>query len=348
MKPALANSPFLAALRGEPTPRRPIWVMRQAGRYLPEYMAVRKKHPFIEVCRTPELACEVTLQPIRRFGMDAAILFSDILVPLAPMGADFRFDDGGPKVDKAIREDAQVDALRVTEPRETLGYVADSIRLLKGELGDTPLIGFAGAPFTLASYLVEGGGSKEHVHVKSMMFRRPELFERLLDKLAEQVAAHLVMQVEAGCDAVQLFDTWAGVLSPADFARFALPAYKRIFAALAPTGVPRILFLKGCAPYLEMMATSGADVIGLDWTVDLGESLARVPGKPVQGNLDPTVLYGDHDTIRARAKAICEAGDAAPGHVFNLGHGILPTVPVDAMEVLVETVQSHRPGGGEV
>ena len=346
MKSAVSGSPFLAALRGETTARRPIWIMRQAGRYLDEYKALRAKHPFIEVCRRPELACEVTLQPIRRFGFDAAILFSDILVPLAPMGADFRFDEGGPKVDRAIRDEAQVAALRVTEPRETLGFVAESIRLLKGELGATPLIGFAGAPFTLASYLVEGGGSKEHVHVKTMMFRRPELFETLLGKLTEQVAAHLAMQVEAGVDAVQLFDTWAGVLSPADFARFALPAYRRIFAALKDAGVPRILFLKGCAPYLEMMADSGADVIGLDWTVDLGESLTRLPGKPVQGNLDPTVLYGDHGTIRARAQAICAAGDAAPGHVFNLGHGILPTVPVDAVEVLVETVQAHRPGGG--
>jgi uroporphyrinogen decarboxylase len=347
MKAATTGSPFLAALRGEPTERRPIWIMRQAGRYLDEYQAVRAKHPFIEVCRTPELACEVTLQPIRRFGFDAAILFSDILVPLSPMGADFRFDDGGPKVDKAIREESQVAALRVTEPRETLGYVAESIRLLKGELGATPLIGFAGAPFTLASYLVEGGGSKEYVHVKSMMFRHPELFESLLNKLTEQVAAHLLMQVEAGVDAVQLFDTWAGILSPEDFARFALPAYRRIFAALAHTGVPRILFLKGCAPYLEMMNTSGADVIGLDWTVNLADSLARVPGKPVQGNLDPTVLYGDTETIRSRARAICAAGDAAPGHVFNLGHGILPTVPVSAVETLVDTVQSHRPGGGE-
>ena len=336
------KSPMLAALRGEPTDRRPIWLMRQAGRYLPEYNAIRARHSFMEVCQQPELACEVTLQPIERFGFDAAILFSDILVPLAPMGADFHFDYGGPRFDQPVRDDSHIRAIRVTDPNETLGFVAESIRLIKRELGTTPLIGFAGAPFTLASYLIEGGTSRDHRHLKTMLYRRPDLLERLLVKLTAQVAAHLRMQIEAGADAVQLFDTWAGILHPHDFERYVLPTYRQIFETLEHLGVPRILFVKGCAPYLEMMATSGADVIGLDWTVDLGDAVERVDGKPVQGNLDPTVLFSDAQTIRARATAICQAGDAAPGHVFNLGHGILPQVPIDAVEVLVETVQSYR------
>jgi uroporphyrinogen decarboxylase len=338
------DAPFLAALRGESPARRPIWIMRQAGRYLPEYLAVREKTSFIDLCKTPELAAEVTLQPIRRFGFDAAILFSDILVLLEPMGAAFKFGETGPTIDAPIRSEKQIEALRVVEPREYLGYVAETIRILKGELGSTPLIGFAGAPFTLASYLVEGGGSKDYKEVKTLMFSRPELFLRLMDKLADQVAAHLLMQVEAGADAVQLFDSWAGALSPEDYERFCLPGVKRIMAALSSSGVPRILFAKGCAPYLELLAGSGADALGLDWTTKLRDALPRVGWRPVQGNLDPLLLFGPEAEIRRRAIDICRAGDEGPGHVFNLGHGILPKTPIAAVEALVDTVQSYKRG----
>ena len=344
MSTTLNNAPFLAALRGESPARRPIWIMRQAGRYLPEYLAVREKTSFIDLCKTPELAAEVTLQPIRRFGFDASILFSDILVLLEPMGATFQFGDSGPSMEGPIRKEAQIDALRVVDPREHLGYVADTIRILKRELGETPLIGFAGAPFTLASYLVEGGGSKDYKEVKTLMFTEPELFARLMDKLADQVAAHLLMQVEAGVDAVQLFDSWAGVLSPEDYERFCLPGVKRIMARLAESGVPRIFFAKGTAPYLELVASSGADALGLDWTINLRDALPRVGWRPVQGNMDPVLLFGAETEIRRRALDICRQGDDGPGHVFNLGHGILPKTPISAVEALVDTVQNYRRG----
>ncbi len=339
------GSPYLAALRGEKPSRRPIWIMRQAGRYLPEYRALRQKHSFVEVCRTPELACEVTLQPIRRFGFDAAILFSDILVPLAPMGVPFSFEGGtGPKMERAIRSDDDVAGLKVVDSEQELSYVGDAVRMLKGELGATPLIGFAGAPFTLAAYLVEGGGSKDFREIKTMLYARPDLLAALLDKLADQVADYLKMQIAAGADAVQLFDTWAGILTPEDYGKFVLPGLKRIFAALEGLGAPRVLFMKGGAPYLDMMAAAGSDAIGLDWTMPIADSLPRTAGKPVQGNLDPLTLFGSTDEIRRRALAICRAGDRAPGHVFNLGHGILPPTPIAAVETLVETVQNYHPG----
>ena len=344
MSTSLAASPYLAALRGEKTERRPIWIMRQAGRYLPEYMAVREKVSFTELCKTPDLACEVTLQPIRRFGFDAAILFSDILVPLEPMGAPFDFAGGGPKLTSPVRDEDAIAGLRVVEASEHVGFVADAIRLIKTELGDkTPLIGFAGAPFTLAAYLIEGGGSQDYVNLKTMLYSRPDLLDTLLDKLTDQVIGYLKMQVDAGVDAVQLFDTWAGILTPADYRAHVLPRIRRIFAALEGT-VPRVLFMKAGGPYLDSLVEAGSDAIGLDWTMDMAASLPHVGGKPVQGNLDPFVLYGSHDEIRSRARAICRAGDAASGHVFNLGHGITPKTPIAAVETLVETVHAHRPG----
>ncbi len=342
MDNSLATSAYLAALRGETTERRPIWIMRQAGRYLPEYLAGRKDVSFTQLCKTPELACEVTLQPIRRYGFDAAILFSDILVPLEPMGCPFSFADGGPKLTRPVRGEDDIDALRVVEATEHVGFVADAIRLIKNELTDTPLIGFAGAPFTLAAYLVEGGGSQDFRNLKTMLYSRPDLFGRLMDKLTDQVTDYLRMQVAAGVDAVQLFDTWAGILTPADYATHVLPRVRRILDALADSGVPRVLFMKAGAPYLDSLAAAGSDAVGLDWTMDLAASLPRLAGKPVQGNLDPLVLLGSHDEIRRRALEICRAGDEAPGHVFNLGHGILPRTPLEAVEVLVDTVHSYR------
>lgn len=340
----ITDSPYLAALRGEAHERRPIWIMRQAGRYLPEYREVRAKTSFINLCKTPELATEVTLQPIRRFGFDAAILFSDILVPLEPMGAPFRFDDDGPKMVKAIRHEDDVCDLRVVDSRENTGYVADAIRMIKGELGaKTPLIGFAGAPLTLASYMIEGGGSKNFEHLKGMLYSRPDLLRELLDKLADQILDYLKMQIEAGVDAVQVFDTWGGILHPQDYAETVMPGIRKILDGLADAGVPRIYFLKGSAPFLQHVKTLDAECFGLDWTLDLADAAATLD-RAVQGNLDPLSLFGSHDEIRRRALEICRRGDRAKGHVFNLGHGILPKAPIDAVETLVETVQGYRRG----
>lgn len=342
MNAGAQSSSYLAALNKEKPAERPIWIMRQAGRYLPEYLAVRAKHSFVEVCKTPELACEVTLQPIQRFGFSAAILFNDILVPLESMGVAFSFPDGGPKLAKAIRTEEDIRNLHVSDSRESLSFVAEAVRMISGELGDTPLIGFAGAPFTLAAYLIEGGGSKEFIHLKGMLYSRPDLLQELLDKLADQVADYLGMQIEAGVKAVQLFDTWAGILTPEDYEKLVLPGIVRIFEQLKSKGVPRVLFMKGGAPYMDKLAKSGADAVGLDWTQEIKPALKQLPSLPVQGNLDPLVLFGSHDEIRRRALAICRAGDEAPGHVFNLGHGILPKTPIDAVEVLVETVKGYR------
>jgi len=317
--------------------------MRQAGRYLPEYLELRRKHSFLEVCKTPELACEVTLQPIERFQFDAAILFCDILVPLEPMGAAFSFAKGGPKLEKPLRHEDDINALRNADAEEELSFVGDAVRLIKTELPRTPLIGFAGAPFTLAAYLVEGGCSKNFENLKALLYGRPELFASLLDKLADQVADFIAMQVNAGVQAVQLFDTWAGILTPADYERFVLPGVRKIFDRLG--SVPRVLFVKNGAPFVSSMARSGADAISLDWTVDLEATARRFRALSVQGNLDPTVLFGSHDEIRRRVLEVCRAGDCARGHVFNLGHGILPSTPIDAVELLVDTVRSHGAGG---
>jgi uroporphyrinogen decarboxylase len=339
------NSIFLKNLRGEPTDRTPIWVMRQAGRYLPEYQEVRSRLSFTELCRTPEAACEVTLQPIRRFGFDAAIMFSDILTPLEPMGAPFDFSQGGPKLEKPVRSEAEIESLQEYDAREGTHFVAEAIKLMKSELGEkTPLIGFAGSPFTLATYLIEGGGSKNYRHLKTMLYSRPELLNRLMDKLTDQTLDYLTMQVEAGVDAIQLFDTWGGILHPADYAAVVLPCVKRIMDGLKNSGAPRIYFLKGSAPYLDLVTTLDVEALGMDWTMDMAGSLPLMQGFAVQGNLDPLALFGSHDEIRRRALEICQAGAAAPGHVFNLGHGILPQAPISAVETLVETVQGFRKG----
>jgi uroporphyrinogen decarboxylase len=335
------QSLFLKSLRGEPCDRTPIWVMRQAGRYLPEYQAIRARLSFDELCRTPAAACEVTLQPIRRFGFDAAIMFSDILTPLAPMGAPFSFADGGPRLERPVRSEADIAALHTYEPREGTDFVAAAIKLMKAELGDeTPLIGFAGSPFTLAAYLVEGGGSKDFTQLKTLLYRRPDLLQALMAKLTDQTLAYLAMQIEAGVDAVQLFDTWGGILHPADYAAVVLPSVARIVDGLRASGVPRIYFLKGSAPYLDHLTTLDVECLGLDWTMDLAASIPRLKGYAVQGNLDPQVLFGSDEEIRRRTREICAAGRAAPGHVFNLGHGITPPTPIAAVETMVAAVRS--------
>ncbi len=339
------DSIFLKNLRGEPCNRTPIWVMRQAGRYLPEYQAVRAKMSFNELCRTPEAACEVTMQPIRRFGFDAAIMFSDILTPLEAMGAGFDFSQGGPKLEKPVRTEAEINALHTYEPLEGTGFVADAIKLMKEGLGDkTPLIGFAGSPFTLATYLIEGGGSKDFATLKTMLYTRPELLDRLMNKLTDQTLAYLRMQAEAGVDAIQLFDTWGGILHPADYVKVVLPCVKKIMDGLKDTGVPRIYFLKGSAPYNHLIRDLDVEAFGVDWTQDLSRAIDEMGGKSVQGNLDPLALFGTTEQIRDRALEICRQGAGAPGHVFNLGHGITPPTPIAAVETLVETVQAYRKG----
>jgi uroporphyrinogen decarboxylase len=337
-----ATNPLLTALRGEHPARRPLWIMRQAGRYLPEYRAVRERASFHELCTTPELACEVTLQPLRRFDLDAMIIFSDILTPLGPMGAEFDFTHGAPKLAAPLRDERDFARLQVVDPDEHLRFVADAIAMVTSERPQTPLLGFAGAPLTLAAYLVEGGGSSDFRNFKTLLYSRPELAEELLGTLADQVARHLAMQVRAGCAAVQVFDSWAAILHPADYRRFALPPIQRIMRELAPLGVPRILFSKGGAGNLPTLLEAGADALSLDWTCDLAAVAAQAPGMPLQGNLDPVVLFGSPEELERRAKAVCRAGDHAAGHVFNLGHGILPQTDPDMVARLVDLVHAHE------
>jgi len=339
----LRNSIFLKNLRGEPCDRTPIWLMRQAGRFLPEYRAVREKISFNELCRTPEAACEVTLQPVRRFGFDAAIMFSDILTPLAAMGAPFDFSKGGPRLERPVRSEGDIRALETYDAAEGTAFVAAAIRLMKAELGDqTPLIGFCGSPFTLATYLIEGGGSKNYENLKTMLYSRPELLRELLDKLGTQTLSYLKMQIAAGVDAIQMFDTWGGILHPVDYAGLVLPVVSRIMDGLKDSGVPRIYFLKGGAPYNHLLRNLDVEAFGVDWTQDLTRAIDQLGGKVVQGNLDPLAVFGTAAEIRRRALDICRQGAAAPGHIFNFGHGVLPQTPIAAVEALVETVQGFR------
>jgi len=332
------NDRFLRACRREPVDCTPVWFMRQAGRYMAEYRALRAKHSMLELCRTPELAVEVTLQPIR-LGFDAAIVFSDILLPLEPMGAPFRFSkNDGPVVDHPVREQADIDRIQLIEPEESLGYVLDSIRMLRKEL-KVPLIGFAGAPFTLASYLIEGGKSANYVRTKQLMLAEPQAWHALMGKLAEVVRRHLRAQVDAGVQAVQLFDSWVGQLSAVDYDEFIAPHVKMILSDLSTTGVPVIHFGTGTAMLLESMTAAGGSVIGLDWRVPLDQGWKRVgEDHAVQGNLDPTTLFAPRAVIQKRAKAVLDLAAGRPGHIFNLGHGILPETPEDEVQALVDFV----------
>ena len=336
---------FLRACRRETVERTPIWIMRQAGRYLPEYRALREKYDFLTSCRTPEIACEITLQPVRRLDVDAAILFSDILVPLPGMGVDVAFTPG-PQLDRVVRTATDVASLRVPDPHESTPYVLDAIRLLRRELpAGVPLIGFAGAPFTMATYLVEGRGTKTFAEIKRLLFTAPDVAHSLLSTCAETVGRYLAAQVEAGAQAAMLFDTWASLLAPDDYREFALPYVRRIFAdverAAARTGVdvPRIYYAGNAAGWLDACADAGATVIGLDWRLDLDRARAALgDGLTLQGNLDPTVLLGTSTNIRSRAaEVIRRAGPV--GHVFNLGHGILPDTSPDHARVLVDAVR---------
>jgi uroporphyrinogen decarboxylase len=319
--------------------------MRQAGRYMPEYRKLRERYSLLDLCKNPELALEVTRQPLV-LGVDAAILFADILLPLEPMGASFEFARGeGPIIHEPIASRAQIDRLRVVDPEESLGYVLAAIRLLKREL-EVPLIGFAGGPFTLASYLVEGGPSKNHDRTKALMYGHPELWHALLGRLADITISFLQIQVTAGASAIQLFDSWVGAIGPDDYRHAILPHTSRIFAALGSLGVPRIHFGVGTGELLGLMGEAGADVVGVDWRIPLDEAVRRVePGKALQGNLDPAVLLAPWEVIEERARDVLVRGRTAEGHVFNLGHGVLPETDPGVLARLTDLVhaESIRP-----
>jgi uroporphyrinogen decarboxylase len=338
---------FLRACRRQSVDRTPVWFMRQAGRYMPEYRALRAKHTLLEICKTPDLATEVTLQPLR-LGVDAAILFADILLPLEPMGAPFEFAKGeGPVIHEPIATKEHIDRLRVIEPEEGLGYVLDAIRSIKGELGrlgdrGVPLIGFAGGPFTLASYLVEGGRSAHFAKTKALMYSAPEAWHALMGKLSEVVRRFLRAQIAAGVDCVQLFDSWVGQLSADDYQELVQPHSAHILKDLMSAGVPVIHFGTGTHALLEALRDAGGDVIGLDWRTPLAEGWARIGhARAVQGNLDPTVLLAPRAVAEKHAARVLDAAGGRVGHVFNLGHGILPETPVETVQAVVDFVHAR-------
>jgi uroporphyrinogen decarboxylase len=338
------DAPFLAACRGEPVERHPVWFMRQAGRSLPEYRALREGVPMLESCRRPDLVTEITLQPVRRYGTDAAILFSDIVVPLAALGFGIDIRPGvGPVVDEPVRDVGDLDRLPALTP-DRLSFVAEAVRALVAELGEVPLIGFAGAPFTLACYLVEGGPSKDHARTRALMHADPELWHGLMARLAQITATFLAVQVDAGAAAVQLFDSWAGVLSRRDYQRFVQPHSAAVLAAVP--AVPRLHFGVGTGELLDLMGEAGADVVGVDWRVPLDEAARRLgPARSVQGNLDPAVLAAPWPVVRAEVDRVLAEGTAARGHVVNLGHGVPPWADPDVLGRIVEHVHASPVGG---
>ena len=346
MKPHAGESPFLLACRGKPVPYTPVWYMRQAGRSLPEYRTARAGTGMLEACSRPDMIVEITLQPLRRYEVDAAILFSDIVVPLKAIGVSLDIAPGvGPVLERPLRDDRDVQRLRALEPGD-VPYLTEAVRALVAELGGRPLIGFAGGPFTLASYLVEGGPSKAHDRTRALMYGNPRLWSALLGRLADITLAFLQVQVEAGAAAVQLFDSWAGVLGPDDYRRAVLPHCKKIFDALAVTGVPRIHFGVGTGELLGLMGEAGADVVGVDWRVPLDEAARRVgPGKALQGNVDPAVLLAPWEVIETGARDVLGRGRTAEGHVFNLGHGVLPDTDPGVLARLTDFVHAASARG---
>jgi len=339
-----ADAAFLLACRGEPVPHTPVWFMRQAGRSLPEYHAARAGVPMLESCMRPELVTEITLQPVRRYGVDAAILFSDIVVPLKAVGVEVDIKPGvGPVIADPVRTYADLERLRPLDEAD-VPYITEAVRSLVGELGPVPLIGFAGAPFTLASYLVEGGPSKHHEQTKALMYGDPRLWAALLGRIAAITTAFLRVQVAAGARAVQLFDSWVGVLPAADYERSVLPHSAAVFGGLADLGVPRIHFGVGTGELLGLMGAAGADVVGIDWRVPLDEAARRVgPGKALQGNLDPAAVFAPWEVVASRTREVLAAGRAAEGHVFNLGHGVLPATDPDVLARIVDLVHTEEP-----
>ena len=320
----------------------PVWFMRQAGRYMAEYRALRERHSLLEICGIPDLATEVTLQPVRRIDVDAAILFSDLLLPLEPMGLPFDFIKGeGPQIERPISGPADIDALKVFEPREALSHVLTAISQIQQELaGAVPLIGFAGAPFTLASYAIEGGHSNNFARTKALMYGHPDAWHRLCDKFAAVVSDYLLAQIDAGVDAVQVFDSWVGTLNAADYREFAFPHTRRIFEAVAGR-VPTIHFGTGTSTILEELRDAGGDVIGVDWRIPIDEAWDRIGAdRAVQGNLDPTLLLGPTSRMFEQTDEVLSRVAGQPGHIFNLGHGILPSTPVEHVQMLAQYVHS--------
>jgi uroporphyrinogen decarboxylase len=342
----IENDLLIRACRRQAVDRAPVWMMRQAGRYMPEYRALRAKYDFMTMCKTPELAAEVSLQPYEILGVDAVIMFSDILVPVEAMGMKVDIiESKGPVLEDPIRTEAQVEKLIVPDPVETMPFVMETIRLLRKRLKqEAPLIGFAGAPFTLASYMVEGGGTRNYAEIKRMMYREPMAIHRLLDKLADAIILYLNAQIEAGAQVVQLFDTWAGELSAADYEEFALPyerkIFERIHRGVSGLDVPAILYLNGCSHILEKMVESSANVLSVDWRIDLAEARRRTGNKvALQGNLDPCELLGTPESIAESVKEVLKKGGGT-GHIMNLGHGILPMVPVENARAFIEAAKA--------
>ncbi|MBI4002480.1 MAG: uroporphyrinogen decarboxylase [Nitrospira defluvii] len=334
------NDRFLKACRREPVDCTPVWFMRQAGRYMVEYRRLREKHSILDLCKTPELAAQVTLQPIDRFALDAAIIFADILLPLEPMGLSLEFAEGeGPVIHNPVRDRAAVERLKVIDGTE-LQYVMEAISLTRTMLaGRVPLIGFAGAPFTLASYAIEGGSSRNYIHTKQMMYSEPEIWHRLMDKFARVITGYLRRQIKAGAQAVQLFDSWVGCLSAGDYVEYVMPHVQLIFEGLKHEGVPLIHFGTGTTAILKSMRQAGGDVIGIDWRIPLDEAWALVGhDRAVQGNLDPVTLFGPIPEIERRVADILRRAAGRPGHIFNLGHGILPNTPVEHVAATIDLV----------
>jgi uroporphyrinogen decarboxylase len=335
--------PFLRACRRQATEYTPVWLMRQAGRYMKEYRALRKKYSFLEMCKNPELAAQVTLQPIERFKLDAAIIFSDILIPLEPMGVEFEFAKGeGPVFHHPLRERKEAEKLRLFEPEEEIPYLMKAIQIVRRELeGKIPLIGFCGAPFTLASYIIEGGHSKNYILTKSMMYQDRPTWDALMEKISRVLILYLNAQIRAGVQAVQVFDSWVGCLSPADYEEYVLPYSKKVIDGVDQS-VPLIHFATSNATLLELMKRAGGNVIGVDWRINIREAWERLGYEvAIQGNLDPVILFGPVDLIKREVKRILDRVEGRPGHIFNLGHGILPNTPVDHVAALVDMVHEY-------
>ena len=337
---AKATHPFLAACRREKSSYTPVWLMRQAGRYMEEYRKLRAEHDFLELCKNSELAAEITMTPVERLGVDAAIIFADILLALEPMGIGLEYaKNGGPVIHHPVRSGKDVDALKEFSPKKELSFVYETVKKISNALNSkVPLIGFAGAPFTLASYLIEGGGSRNYVHTKKLFYNAPEAWKRLMERLANIVTEYLNCQISAGADAVQLFDSWAGCLTPTDYEQFVLPYNKAVIGGIKP-GTPVINFSTGTAGLLKQIRAAGGDVIGLDWRVNLDEAWGTIGYDiAIQGNLDPVALFASPKEIKARAADILRRAEGRPGHIFNLGHGVLPETPVDHVIALVDAV----------
>lgn len=341
------NDEFLKACRGEPTDYTPVWLMRQAGRYMAEYRKIREKHDFLSMCKNPEIAAEVTMQPVNRIDVDAAIIFADILLPLEGMGINLEFaKNEGPVIHNPVKTEKDVNALRIINAEEDTPFVLEAIRLVRKELNQRiPLIGFSGAPFTLASYMIEGGSSKNYIFTKTMMYNEPDVWNKLMGKLSDVIINYLKAQIQAGAQVVQLFDSWVGCLSTEDYRQYVLSYSKKIIAGLGDQGVPVIHFGTGSATLLPSMKEAGGDVIGVDWRINLDEGWEKIGfDTQVQGNLDPVVLFSNRSEIEKRVKDILKRADGRPGHIFNLGHGIIVGTPVDNVIALVDTVHelSHR------